>query len=320
MEKIKRDPNRVDIAELTPGDNAAPEVTGGYIYKKDKDGAGDRPWTTAYGQMASARGTRGRARSRRNSRPTWKGTSTSSSRCCTARTSPIRPRGYAQYIDVDSFIDNWIIVEMCKNIDGFRLSTYYHKDRNGKIAMGPIWDYDLSLGNADYLEGGFPTGWYSDLLDDCDYPYWRRLFQDPDFEQRLVDRWGEYRRDPFSTANLLADVDAAAAAIDEAQVRNFQKWNILGQWVWPNYYVAATWQDEISLDEAMAAEPGRVDGQPVRHGAADLAGRRQPGTRHAGDDRLHRPARSTTRWTARTRGRPAAACRRRLAGTPARSR
>ena len=47
---------------------------------------------------------------------------------------------------------------MTKNIDGFRLSTYFYKDRNGKITMGPVWDYNLSLGNADYINGNVPTG------------------------------------------------------------------------------------------------------------------------------------------------------------------
>jgi len=244
MEKIKQDANRVDVEELTPGDNAAPEVTGGYIYKKDKPGAGDQPWWTASGQEL------------RHVEPAADEITPQQQAYLEAYindfenalygenfTDPVS--GYAQYIDVGSFIDNWILVEMTKNIDGFRLSTYYHKDRGGKIEMGPIWDYDLSLGNADYLDGGIPTGWYHDLLGDWDYPYWRRLFEDPDFEQQLVDRWGVCRQSQFATVDLLGDVDAAADEISEAQARNFETWNILGQYVWPNYYVAATWQDEI---------------------------------------------------------------------------
>ena len=244
VEKIKRDPERVAIEELTPGDNEAPEITGGYIYKKDKPGAGDQPWTTAYGQEL------------RHVEPAADEITPQQQAYLEAYINNFEQAlygqnftdpasGYAQYIDVGSFIDNWILVEMTKNIDGFRLSTYYHKDRGGKIEMGPIWDYDLSLGNADYLDGGLPTGWYHDLLGDWDYPYWRRLFQDPEFEQQLVDRWSQYRLNQFSTANLLGDLDAAAATISEAQARNFQTWNILGQYVWPNYYVATTWQQEI---------------------------------------------------------------------------
>ena len=65
-------------------------------------------------------------------------------------------RGYAKYIDVDSWATTWLLVEMTKNIDGFRLSTYYYKDRDGKIKQGPAWDYNLSLANGNYLKGAYP--------------------------------------------------------------------------------------------------------------------------------------------------------------------
>jgi hypothetical protein len=54
--------------------------------------------------------------------------------------------------------------------------------------MGPVWDYDLSLGNANYNDGWHATGWYYSVLGDGDYPYWRRLFEDPEF-RRYADRW-----------------------------------------------------------------------------------------------------------------------------------
>jgi hypothetical protein len=244
MEKIKRDADRVDIEPLEAVHNDPPEVTGGYIYKKDKAGAGDQPWTTDHGQQL------------RHVEP---------------EASEITPQqdaylqgyindfesvlygpdfadpdiGYAQYIDVDSFIDNWILVEMTKNIDGFRLSTYYNKDRGGKIRMGPIWDYNLSLGNADYLSGWLAEGWYGSQLTDANYPYWRQLFEDPNFGQLLVDRWTELRQDEFSTSKLMADIDAADATINEAQERNFARWPVLGTYLWPNWYIAETHQEEI---------------------------------------------------------------------------
>ena len=70
--------------------------------------------------------------------------------------------GYAKYLEIQSFIDAHIHVEMCRNIDGFRLSTFYHKDRDGKINMGPVWDYNLSLGNTTMREGYRSEGWYSE--------------------------------------------------------------------------------------------------------------------------------------------------------------
>ncbi|MBN2474267.1 MAG: CotH kinase family protein [Pirellulales bacterium] len=245
MEKIKRDSDRVDIAALTPSDNEAPEVTGGYIWKKDKAGAGDQPWYTSRGQEL------------RHVEPDASEITPQQQAYLEGYINEFESvlygpnyrdpvNGYAKYIDVDSWIDHWIIVELCKNIDGFRLSTYYHKDREGKIKMGPVWDYNLSLGNADYNGGWDPAGWYNNYCGDYDYPYWRRLFEDPDFEQRLADRWHELRQNELSTAKLLADVDTAAAEITESQARNFQKWNILGVELWPNWFVGQTWQEEVN--------------------------------------------------------------------------
>ena len=68
-------------------------------------------------------------------------------------------RGYAKYIDVDAFIDHFIINELFKNTDGFRNSTYMYKDRNEKLKMGPVWDFNLSMGNTVLF-----NGWETDSL------------------------------------------------------------------------------------------------------------------------------------------------------------
>jgi hypothetical protein len=164
-------------------------------------------------------------------------------------TDPVN--GYAKYIDVDSWAETWLLVEFTKNIDGFRLSTYYHKDRNGKIQQGPAWDYNLSLGHGNYLNGAFTAGWYSDQLGDGDYPYWRRLFEDPRFRQRVVDRWNELRQGPWSTEALLADIDAAVQQLSNGNPRldrpaagepsnpisrNFRRWTNVAAYEWPNCY------------------------------------------------------------------------------------
>src|SRR5207244_3850543 len=140
--------------------------------------------------------------------------------------------GYRAYIDPASFIDHHIIVEATKNVDGFRFSTFYHKDRGGKIRMGPIWDWNLSLGNVNGKQGWMPQYWYWPQLDDHQYTWFRRLFQDPDFGQKYVDRWAVLRTNVFATSNILARIDAWAAMLNEAQGRNFQRWPILGRTVW----------------------------------------------------------------------------------------
>jgi hypothetical protein len=191
-------------------------------------------------------------------------------------------KGYAAYIDVDSFIDQHLIVEVTKNIDGFRFSTFYQKDRGGKIKMDPIWDWNLSFGNCNGKQGWMAEYWYWPQLDDSQYTWFRRLFEDPDFGQRYVDRWGELRETVFSSSNMLGKVDAMVAELGEARIRNFKRWPILGRTIWPNKYVGETYQDEIRylkefiikrlawIDRQFVAAPLVVSANGVADGSRSL--------------------------------------------------
>jgi hypothetical protein len=261
MEKIKIGPDRVDIAELEPSDNAEPEITGGYIIKKDKFDGDDVSFVTSRGQNLIYQDPNGHDLTQpqrdwiRNYFNSFEAALYGS-----AFADPVN--GYAKFIDVGSFIDLHILVELTKNIDGFRLSTYMHKDRGGKLNMGPAWDYNLSLGNADYLSGWLATGWYFSQLGDGDYPYWRRLFEDPLFKLRYADRWFALRRDLFATSRLILMVEDYATLLDEPAARNFNRWRILGQYVWPNWFIAKTFREEIAwMQTWIANRLAWMDGQ-----------------------------------------------------------
>jgi len=266
MEKISQGEDRVDIAKLEPSDNAEPEITGGYIVKKDKFDPWDPEPTfytstglqLIYVEPAGDEITQAQKNWIRSYLIEFESALYGSN-----FTDPIG--GYAKYIDVDSFVDHHIIVELTKNIDGFRLSTYMFKDRGGKLNMGPVWDYNLSLGNANYLNGWKPDGWYNDLLGGGDYPWWQRLFEDPEFRLRYADRWFGLRMNLFATDRLMQNVDDAAQLLDEAQVRNFQRWPILGRYVWPNWYIANTYQQEINwMRNWLVARLVWMDGEIAR--------------------------------------------------------
>ncbi|MEW6156889.1 MAG: lamin tail domain-containing protein, partial [Verrucomicrobiota bacterium] len=154
--------------------------------------------------------------------------------------------GYIRFMDPATFIDAHWLVELARNIDGYRLSWFMYKDRNDKLKMGPAWDYNLTFGNADYLDGWRTNGWYWPSVGDADYPWYRRIFSDPDFNQAYIDRWAELRKEVLKTDRVLARVDELAAYLGEAQVRNYNKWRILGVDVWPNWYVGKTYADEIN--------------------------------------------------------------------------
>ena len=154
-------------------------------------------------------------------------------------------KGYRAFLDVDSFIDYHLLTEMSKNVDGYRFSVFYHKDRGGKVRADPIWDWNLSLGNANGKLGWLPEYWLWPQLDDKECTWYRRLFDDPEFGQRYLDRFAELRTNVLSTGRILARVDELAALLEEAQQRNYEKWPILGRAINPCYYTFSSYEEEV---------------------------------------------------------------------------
>ena len=140
--------------------------------------------------------------------------------------------GYAAYIDVPSAIDSYLINELTKNVDAnFYSSVFMYKKRGGKLTFGPVWDFDLSIGNAGFFGVDLPMGWYvrnprvqgSVMLAT---PWYTRMFEDPAFDARVRARWAELR-----ASGVLDDVftfiDQRAAHLSGVQARNFERWDIL---------------------------------------------------------------------------------------------
>ncbi len=123
--------------------------------------------------------------------------------------------GYARYIDVDSFVNYFILHELSKNGDGLLLSMWvYNPDpaAGGKLTFGPIWDADL---------GSFSGNAATELMRRADRLWYGRLFDDPNFMQRYVDRWQELRQDVLSDENMEVVIDGFFTQIgNEAAVRD----------------------------------------------------------------------------------------------------
>lgn len=249
MEKLKRDENRIDIDKLRITDTSEPAITGGYIIKIDRPDSSETPIGTTMlpnspdnellciadpgvDQLAAC-----------PQQLNWIVGYLNDFETALSGGSFADPvSGYPGYVDVDSFIDHHIIVETMKNIDGFRLSTWLYKDRNEKLNLGPVWDYNLALANADYYGANSSSGWYGDILAQQSIGrgvniWLMRMFDDVEFKLGWESRWAELRKGPFDTDRMMADIDEAAALLQqEAAQRNFTRWPLgaPGQWVWPN--------------------------------------------------------------------------------------
>lgn len=270
QERIKRDKNRVNISKIEPKDASGDALTGGYIVKIDKvAGNRTRQWYSGFKPDPRSPFT-----------PLFQVDYPKFEDLTNVQFDYIKNKvnafeaaiygpnfrdndqGFRAFIDEDSFVDYFLLTELTRNVDGYRLSAFFYKDRDskgGKFVMGPAWDYNIAFGNGNYYEAFRTDGWQyrvNDLMlpvrsgqteDVFKAPaWWERLLSDPTFAIRAVSRWKTLRADAWSDARINRFVDSCATLLGEAQVRNFQRWNILGTYVWPNYFVGKTYAEEVT--------------------------------------------------------------------------
>lgn len=146
--------------------------------------------------------------------------------------------GYAKYIDIDSFIDYFLINEITKNTDAKEYSSIYLNVIPGeKIKMGPVWDFDLAFGNVNYAPSEYSTGFWIK-----DNAWYSRLFEDPAFVSKVKTRFSFYR----SQQNLILNkIDAYADLLNKAQKKNDERWGLIGVYHWPNPVVYDTYYEEV---------------------------------------------------------------------------
>ncbi|MCX8056203.1 MAG: CotH kinase family protein [Ignavibacteria bacterium] len=267
LEKIKRDANRVNIRKLNPTDTTGDAVTGGYIIKIDKlDGENNDGWYSEFRPFPQL-----------SARIFYQYHYPAPDEIVSQQKNYIKAfiyafesamnspfyadtlLGYPKYIDVNSFVDYILLNELVKNIDAYRLSTFFYKDRdsrNNKLFAGPVWDFNLAFGNCDYYQAYIPSGYYLQYVSEySNIPswenffipfWWKKIFNDQKFQTKLRTRWSELRNSVWRTSRINAIIDSLVNLLEESRTRNFQKWPVIGQYVWPNYYVGQSYEDEIN--------------------------------------------------------------------------
>lgn len=128
--------------------------------------------------------------------------------------------GYAAYLDVDSVINYYLINELFKNPDGALASAFVYKKRNGKLFFGPVWDFDLSLGNAGYDGVDNIDGWHI-----RNAPWFKRLFEDPAFEAKVKARWNALKANGKFEL-IFTYAEARATWLEKQQAKNYSVWSI----------------------------------------------------------------------------------------------
>lgn len=276
-EKIKRDKNRVDMAKLLPGDISGDELTGGYLLRIDKlsgmtsEEYWDSPIIPPFAEYQQV---------------TYQYYDPKPEELNEEQRSYIRmhmqefesalihrdfkdpDRGYRAYLDIPSFVDMMILNELSKEVDAYLFSHYLYKQKDsdgGKLVNGPPWDYNLAFGNNDYYEDVHLT--YNWLYDQDNRVYWwAKVMEDSWFRNALRCRWDELHATVLSSEHLHGIIDSTLMVMGESIDNNFDRWPILGTYVWPNSFVGDTYSEEEWflrnwIDERLEWLDGRWGGQ-----------------------------------------------------------
>ncbi len=282
MEKIKRKTGRVAISSMDGGDNDGDAVTGGYIFSIDKEANG---WFSQYNAGAGTIHYSYVYPKETNITPEQKDYikkyTDSFENALASSNYQDTTNGWRRFADENTFIDYFIVNEVSRNVDGYRLSSYFNKDRlskGGKIKAGPVWDYDLAFRNADYCDGSSINGWGYQFNNVCPTDYWQvpfwwdQFLADTAFKHNLKCRWKELRQTILSSNHLNQIIDSVVNLTAEARQRHFAQWPVLGQYIWPNPApIPTTYEGEIqTLKQWLGARLDWIDKNlPNSGGCAD---------------------------------------------------
>ena len=159
--------------------------------------------------------------------------------------------GYRKYLDVDSFLQDFIVGEFSGNTDTYWSVNMYKKDMADAIMFtGPAWDYDLAFENDNRT---YPINNLTDFIyasagsvasSSVRTMVNRIVKKDTDARARLVEIWDQAKP---KLENLNDYVDETAALLEESQQLNFKRWPILNQYVHQNPQVKGTYQGEVKV-------------------------------------------------------------------------
>lgn len=231
MEKLKVDDNRINITKLLPTDITGDNITGGYVTKCDKTTGGDPvAWTFVTTNFIHDTPNPTAITTQQNNYIYNQFNSLKN--LSLAKNTSISV-GYPSIIDIPSFVDFMILNELSSNADGYQLSTYFHKDRNGKLRAGPIWDFNLTFGN-DLFVYGFDRSktnvWQFSNGDNEGAKFWKDLFAEPTYLCYLTKRWQELNavNQPLYYDSITNNINQTVAKISEAVVRENALWGTVG--------------------------------------------------------------------------------------------
>ena len=252
-ERLDRGRSRIDVDSLNETIDSEPDISGGYIFKRDRGSPSfsardfsSGSWVHVYPDGANDRN-RPDDFKLTKAQKDWLIAHMNEIGGATRAEDGINPdtgKHMYEYVDMGSVVDHVILNTLAMNVDWGRLSAWLHLPRNGKLQAGPIWDFDRNMGSEDGRDDRPDRLWdgppdSSKTWWDSRYPYFgdilgftnrtsngppRHQSSRPDVLQLYIDRWSDLRKGVLSTENMHSDIDGMADNIREAQDRNWERW------------------------------------------------------------------------------------------------
>jgi len=262
MEKIKRDSDRVDVSKLEPDEISGDDVTGGYILKFDWFYTGDNigGFESEFDEVIYNYHYPKPSDIVTEQEEYIQGYINDFENIMVSDDYTNDSTGYPSIMNVESFIDFILLQELAKNVDAYRLSTYMYKDKesiDNKLTAGPIWDFNHGFGNCDYGETWEVYNWlleYNPEGGDAMAFWWELLWQDENFKSKAAQRFTELRSTIFSENHINNIIDSISTYLGPSVDRNFSRWPLLGNYIWPNYYIFDTYEEEINYLKSWSAD------------------------------------------------------------------
>ena len=214
-ESVKPASARIDIDELEDTDNATPEITGGYLLEIDSRlEENNEPGIRTPRNVPVVIKEPDPATPEQRAYILGHVQDFEDALFSPDFTDPLD--GYRRYLDVDAFIDHYLVQEVTRNGDSFWSSTYFYKARNDDhLVFGPIWDFDRSVGSPVTVKPQPPEGWSARST----APWLRRLFQDPTFTAQVDARFRELLPTFETLPEQIGGGQSLETAIDNDEAR-----------------------------------------------------------------------------------------------------
>ena len=230
QEKPKR--KRLGVSKIAVTDNSGINLTGGYLTEVDRADPGEQPAWTMDSYISGSQNLVHITPKSSEITPQQNAYIESVFRALESKaTNPDINVGYPSIIDVPSFVDYMIVGELGSSCDVYSYSTKFHKDRGGKLAAGPVWDFNLGFGTDMLFNGAVPgrsvvDQWQFNNTDNQGPKFFKDLYDNSTYRCNMAKRFSQLSapNKPLNVTYIHQFIDSTATIIQDATARDYARW------------------------------------------------------------------------------------------------